>query len=575
MADGKWAQPEKRAALLFPLDNNKKTAKLTFLVEYICSGINDEPEVQRVSIDHPHIHPSVPQIRVTSFGLLEKVYAFYDFSWWSGVITQKLADSRYTVYFKHTNTVKEFSHEELKSHVELKDDNWVPTCQPTKRAKSVELKCPVNTSAKKKGKLSAGSKGSKALVKAEGDLALTTTPTAVKKRRLNPELSAPVVLGLRCMAMTVPKNKKSKQLVTANPQTVGEPEPPQSGVLLVSKTTDKQVNQVTKTDGDTSARSKWGRTFIRNANRKTLLTLNDANEEPNVNKSPDRSGLELALQQTGSNKLVKGKRGRRRTISLNMESSRPSHRDLQGSRAREDNGKPENLVEKSLDAELDDQPINNLVQASRVSAGKGRHSEFPPFVTTNKDQNPKFEKRSAVWKSIETTEAFRLFPQNPHFGPLNSLSESARERTAIHKMVNFSTVFEDVCRLRQNDPKTKIEEKLEILLELETHGFDVGLLTSRLKEMLSLKDEAETHRTGVKEPKDNIGSERAKIQKCNRDITVIDRQIDELIAKREQLMKENEKSELKIEAWEEIVDVHERAIGECDRKIDDLATAPF
>ncbi|XP_076930989.1 uncharacterized protein LOC143595995 [Bidens hawaiensis] len=642
------------------------------------TGINDESEVQRVSIDLPHIHPSVPQINVTSFGLLEKVNAFYDFSWWSGVITQKLADSRYFVYFKHTNTVKEFSHVELRPHVELKDDNWFPACQvpfsdielretislnftdpianknsgtellnssikrsmkgpksktvgsiekplephkklkaeidshdqslsnggpskevtpvgqtvdtikklvrgkktPAKRAKSVESKRPVNTSAKKKGTLSAGSKGSKALVKAAGDLALTTTPIAVKRRRVNPELSAPVVLGLQCMAMTVPKNKNSKQLVTASPQTRGEPEPPLSGVPLVSKTTDKQV---TEADCDTSARRKWGRTFSRNANRKTLLTLNDANEEASVSKSPGRSELELALQlqQTGCKKPVKGKRGRKRTISLNTESSQISPQDLQGtSRAQEDNGKSKNLVDKSLETEPDDrQPIINLVQASRVPAVYYRYLfdgySLLHLHTANKDQGPSFVKMSAAWKSIETMEAFHLFPQNPHFGPLNSLNESARERTAIHKMVNFSTVFEDVCRLRQNDPRTKIEEKLEILLELETHGFDVGPLTSRLKEMLSLKDEAEAHKTGLKEPKDNIGSERAKIQKRNRDITVIDTQVDELRARREQLVKENEKSELKIDDWEEIVDVHERAIGECDRKIDDLATAPF
>ncbi|KAL8252918.1 hypothetical protein R6Q59_036611 [Mikania micrantha] len=100
-----------------------------FLVEYNCSGINGKSKLDRVTVDHLHIRPSTPQIRVLNFSLLEKVDAFVDFGWWSGVVTKKLADSRYLVYFKHTNKVKELSHLELRPHVEWKNEKWFTSYQ--------------------------------------------------------------------------------------------------------------------------------------------------------------------------------------------------------------------------------------------------------------------------------------------------------------------------------------------------------------------------------------------------------------------------------------------------------------
>ncbi|MFS7941365.1 hypothetical protein Hanom_Chr10g00889781 [Helianthus anomalus] len=111
----------KRFRLHFILGKNKKTET------FICRvgrkvEVSLEEEILRdvwflqlsltiratiVGIDYLHIRLSAPQFTVTSFGLLEKVDAFYDFGWWSGVVTKKLADSRYVVYFKHTNKVKD------------------------------------------------------------------------------------------------------------------------------------------------------------------------------------------------------------------------------------------------------------------------------------------------------------------------------------------------------------------------------------------------------------------------------------------------------------------------------------
>ncbi|KAJ0520485.1 hypothetical protein HanIR_Chr10g0459941 [Helianthus annuus] len=172
-------------------------------------------------------------------------------------------------------------------------------------------------------------------------------------------------------------------------------------------------------------------------------------------------------------------------------------------------------------------------------------------------------------------EVFRLFPQNPHFRPLDTLNESARERHAIYKMVDFSGVFENMCRLRRDHPRTEFQEQLEILLELETHGFDVHSLRSRLMEMLSCKDRREALDTGSKDPEDHLEIECVKVEERKIHIMLIDCQINELREKRERLVKENEESTMNIAAWEKEVAEIEEAKCECDRKFYELATAPY
>ncbi|XP_022021715.1 DUF724 domain-containing protein 7 isoform X1 [Helianthus annuus] len=539
------------ATVVEDLGNNR------FLVEY--------KELQRVSIDHLHIRPSAPQFTVTSFGLLEKVDAFYDFGWWSGVITKKLTDSRYVVYFKQTNKVKEFSHLELRPHVEWKDDGWFTTRQPAKEDKSVDLKPPMITSARKKGKLSADSRGPKALHNTAGDLTLTTTtPNTVKGKPVTENTPSPVVIGLQCKALTASQTKTSKRLISKSPQNVDEPEAPQSSLLLASKIVDVQDKE---TDGNSSTIRKWGKTFRRQpTNRKTSVALSNQNGDASVKKQKEKS-----------NTPAKGKRGRN-IISLNIESSPQVSVDLHDSSAQIVlvNGTSD-IVEKTLDLVSENQSLSRLFLASLESAGKepSGNSNIPLSITNGDDQKPSFEKRSSFWETIGSMEAFRLFPQNPHFRPLDTLNESARERHAIYKMVDFSGVFENMCRLRRDHPRTEFQDQLEILLELETHGFDVHSLRSRLMEMLSCKDKREALETGSKDPEDHLEIECVKVQERKIHIMLIDCQINELREKRERLVKENEESTMNIAAWEKEVAEIEEAKCECDRKFYELANARY
>ncbi|KAJ0520487.1 hypothetical protein HanIR_Chr10g0459961 [Helianthus annuus] len=367
---------------------------------------------------------------------------------------------------------------------------------------------------------SVDSRGPEALLKGAGDLTLTTIANTVKGNR-----------------------------VTEN---------------IPSTTADVQDNE---TNGNSSTIRKWGKTFNRQpTNRKTSVALSIQNEDASVKKQKEKS-----------NTPAKGNRGRS-MISLSIESSPQVSVDLHDSSAQivSVNGTSD-IVEKSLDLVSENQSLLRSFLASLESAGKepSGNSNIPLSITNGDDQKPSFEKRSSFWETIGSMEAFRLFPQNPHFRPLDTLNESARERRAIYKMVDFLGVFENMCRLRCDHPRTEFQDHLEILLELETHGFDVDSLRTRLMEMLSLKDKREALETGSKDPKDHLEIERVNVQEHKIDIMLIDSQIDELRNKRERLVKENEQSTLNIVAWEKEVAEIEEAKCDCDRKFHELATAPY
>ncbi|PHT94859.1 hypothetical protein T459_02741 [Capsicum annuum] len=98
----------------------------SFLVERYRT-IDKKGRIDNVTVDSSHIRPLPPHINRKKFNLLEKVDAFYDLAWWSGIITRELADNRYIVFFKHTNKEKELSDSDLRPHMDWKDGQWFTT----------------------------------------------------------------------------------------------------------------------------------------------------------------------------------------------------------------------------------------------------------------------------------------------------------------------------------------------------------------------------------------------------------------------------------------------------------------
>ncbi|XP_059311777.1 DUF724 domain-containing protein 3-like isoform X1 [Lycium ferocissimum] len=142
---GKWVRPGKQrtGSLMFSVGKNVEVAfdrddcrdawfpskvlehceNGLFLVESYRT-VNKKAAIDKVTVDSFHIRPLPPQITRKKFNLLEKVDAFYDLAWWSGVITRELAGSKYIVFFKTPNKEKEFSDSDLRPHMDWKDGQW-------------------------------------------------------------------------------------------------------------------------------------------------------------------------------------------------------------------------------------------------------------------------------------------------------------------------------------------------------------------------------------------------------------------------------------------------------------------
>ncbi|KAL6504977.1 hypothetical protein OROGR_024794 [Orobanche gracilis] len=162
-----------------------------------------------------------------------------------------------------------------------------------------------------------------------------------------------------------------------------------------------------------------------------------------------------------------------------------------------------------------DKQKNNVV-LEEVSA---KHQEFEnrslPFVKNN----------AFIWKTIESMEVFQKTPQNPHFLPLEHCKESLREGKAIGLMVNFSCVVEKTNKLQWDDPRSVADDILEIVGELEEHGFNVSGVRDRVAEFVAAKDREEALLDEVKGLNDEILDEKRKKDKIEEDMKEINQQI--------------------------------------------------
>lgn len=113
----------------FPATILEETGKGIFKTQYQIQDGSGQVEHRDAIVDSVHIRPSPPHLKDKNFLLLEKVDAFHDYGWRSGVITKELPDSRYMVFFKHSNKEKEFNQSELRLHMEWKDGKWFTSSQ--------------------------------------------------------------------------------------------------------------------------------------------------------------------------------------------------------------------------------------------------------------------------------------------------------------------------------------------------------------------------------------------------------------------------------------------------------------
>ncbi|XP_059625538.1 DUF724 domain-containing protein 6-like isoform X2 [Cornus florida] len=279
----------------------------------------------------------------------------------------------------------------------------------------------------------------------------------------------------------------------------------------------------------------------------------------------DKLSSEKVVQESSRQReKYSSMRSRRRRAGVNIESPfQDSQDDSRGEKTTEDFGTDfitegvEMAIDKLPSSMSDDQPLSMwfegmhspAVDGSRVSTARTvQHTEAikrdreiaiqSPAVDANGDNVPDesrslpFVKTFPLWETIETMEVFRAMPQKPHFRPLDSCKESSREGLAIGSMVTFSSVVKKTFDLHFDDPRSVIEDSLDTLLDLESHGFDVKMVRDRLTGLLLLKDKQEQLQEQTTELKTRIMEHSHQKSKIDEEIDEIDKQIRELQEKR-------------------------------------------
>ncbi|XP_038682103.1 DUF724 domain-containing protein 6-like isoform X2 [Tripterygium wilfordii] len=108
----------------FPAIVIKDYGNDNFLVKYN-TEYGEDVDAVKIYVDLLHIRPMPPCYLDRSYELLEKVDTSYGIGWRAGVITKVLAGGRYIVFFKQVNEDKEFSHSDIRPHLEWIDGKWI------------------------------------------------------------------------------------------------------------------------------------------------------------------------------------------------------------------------------------------------------------------------------------------------------------------------------------------------------------------------------------------------------------------------------------------------------------------
>jgi hypothetical protein len=156
-----------------------------------------------------------------------------------------------------------------------------------------------------------------------------------------------------------------------------------------------------------------------------------------------------------------------------------------------------------------------------------------------------FMKCSPLWKTLESMDAFKRIPQNPHFSNLSNCEEQFREGLAIGCMVTFANTVDRISKLKISDPTSLVERYFETLAELENHGFNVEMYKACLKELIAKKVRDNQLQEESKKVVGELATRRLVMKEIENEIIEIEAKIEEhkqqhedIIAKKEKMDKE-------------------------------------
>lgn len=103
------------------------TSSKKILVEYKTLASDGDPKKPlRETLDPVQLRPAPPRERERKFTVSDEVDALYSDGWWEGVVTERVAEDRYAVFFRGTKEQIEFGSGDLRMHREWVGGKWVP-----------------------------------------------------------------------------------------------------------------------------------------------------------------------------------------------------------------------------------------------------------------------------------------------------------------------------------------------------------------------------------------------------------------------------------------------------------------
>ncbi|KAK3228638.1 hypothetical protein Dsin_000519 [Dipteronia sinensis] len=198
------------------------------------------------------------------------------------------------------------------------------------------------------------------------------------------------------------------------------------------------------------------------------------------------------------------------------------------------------------------------------------------------NQNLQFLERSPVLKFVQSLEEFQLMPQKPHFRPLGDCEVVCREGLAIKHMMTFVNVMKETSKIQVNTSRSIIDSLLKCLPELESHGFDVKDLQSRLLELQSMKAGLEQLETKWKDVKCEIRTRtiegtkiKAELDGAMKEIEVLEEKMKVAKEKKTRLLSLIEEIDSKIATLKLRDDLLDEDILKVQQNIASLTTSPW
>ncbi|KAL8544845.1 hypothetical protein ACS0TY_005165 [Phlomoides rotata] len=296
----------------FPASIHEDLGNGFFRVEYM----NKNGEAVKTTVDSLHVRPCPPLLKDKNFVLLEKVDAYFDYCWWSGVITKELENSRYIVFFKPMKQDREIYQSKLRPHMEWKEGKWFTSSQQRKQRN-------VRSKQNSSGMITptpCSMKNIKTIFKSQtldirGEVlgAAENYLEDVQNEHANEELEVPIIIGLPCFEAGSPgisggrksQGFKIKEVATI----VNDQEPP----LINSSILKDNMQPGTRESSERRKRGRPKRTPVESTqtpasgkSQNGNVATFDLNKKDDSERSPEMEVIEmesmLSNQKTEVNK---------------------------------------------------------------------------------------------------------------------------------------------------------------------------------------------------------------------------------------------------------------------------------